>query len=53
VFTVLVVMYVRLARAEERDAERAFGAAWRDYAALTSRFLPSPGLRHAQGRHVA
>lgn len=39
-FPVLVVMYVRLAIAEERDAERAFGQAWREYAAATPRFVP-------------
>ena len=32
-FPVLVVMYVRLAIAEERDSEQAFGQAWRAYAA--------------------
>ena len=52
-FPVLVLMYVRLARAEERDAERAFGAAWRDYAAVTRRFLPSPARRLSHGKHVA
>jgi protein-S-isoprenylcysteine O-methyltransferase Ste14 len=39
-FPVLVVMYVRLAIAEERDSETAFGAAWRAYAADTPRFVP-------------
>ncbi|MFT3859111.1 MAG: isoprenylcysteine carboxylmethyltransferase family protein [Aquabacterium sp.] len=39
-FPVLVVMYVRLAMAEERDSEAAFGQAWRDYAAATPRFIP-------------
>lgn len=39
-FPVLVWMYVRLARGEESDAERAFGQAWRDYAAATPRFVP-------------
>jgi protein-S-isoprenylcysteine O-methyltransferase Ste14 len=40
-FPVLVVMYVRLAIAEERDSEQAFGQAWRAYAATTPRFIPS------------
>lgn len=40
-FPVLVVMYVRLAYAEERDSERAFGQAWLTYAAVTPRFLPA------------
>lgn len=39
-FPVLVIMHVRLAIAEERDAEAAFGPAWRDYAAVTPRFIP-------------
>lgn len=39
-FPVLVVMYVRLAIAEERDSEAAFGDAWRIYAAVTPRFIP-------------
>lgn len=39
-FPVLVVMYVRLAVAEERDSERAFGDAWRAYATRTPRFIP-------------
>lgn len=48
-FPVLVTMYVRLAISEERQAEEAFGQAWRDYAAHTPRFLPrfgrGPSLR--------
>lgn len=39
-FPVLVLMYVRLAIAEERDSEAAFGHGWRDYAAVTPRFIP-------------
>jgi len=39
-FPVLVLMYVRLSIAEERDSDRAFGQAWRDYADATPRFLP-------------
>lgn len=49
-FPVLVVMYVRLAISEEHDSEREFGEAWRAYAAVTPRFLPSWGdisHRHA------
>lgn len=40
-FPVLVLMYVRLAIAEERDSEKAFGDRWRKYAAATPRFIPS------------
>jgi protein-S-isoprenylcysteine O-methyltransferase Ste14 len=39
-FPVLVYMYVRLARQEERDSEAQFGDAWREYAARTPRFIP-------------
>ena len=40
-FPVLVVMYVRLAISEERDSEKAFGEAWRAYATVTPRFIPT------------
>ena len=40
-FPVLVLMYVRLAISEERDSEKAFGDAWRAYAAVTPRFIPN------------
>jgi len=39
-FPVLVWMYMRLARTEERDAEAEFGERWRDYAAHTPGFIP-------------
>jgi protein-S-isoprenylcysteine O-methyltransferase Ste14 len=39
-FPVLVFMYVRLAISEERQVEKDFGQAWRDYAARTPRFFP-------------
>ena len=39
-FPVLVLVYVRLAYAEERDSETRFGAQWREYAARTPRFIP-------------
>lgn len=39
-FPVLVWMYVRLAIAEEREAERQFGDEWARYATRTPRFLP-------------
>ncbi|WP_423600033.1 methyltransferase family protein [Roseateles sp. MS654] len=42
-FPVLMLMYVRLAIAEERDSEKAFGDAWRQYAATTPRFIPRFG----------
>ena len=39
-FPVLVVMYVRLARQEEKEARSAFGAAYDRYAARVPAFLP-------------
>ena len=39
-FPILVVMYVRLAQREERDALATFGVAYARYAARTPRFLP-------------
>lgn len=39
-FPVLTVMYARLARREEREAQATFGAEWETYAARTPRFWP-------------
>ena len=39
-FPILVVMYVRLARREERDALATFGSAYAQYAAQTPGFFP-------------
>lgn len=39
-FPVLVVMYVKLARAEERESLREFGGAYRDYMAEVPAFVP-------------
>jgi protein-S-isoprenylcysteine O-methyltransferase Ste14 len=39
-FPSLVVMYVRLARTEERDALAAFGDAYRQYMAEVPGFIP-------------
>ncbi len=39
-FPVLVVMYVRLARREEREAASEFGAAWSEYSMRTPRWFP-------------
>ena len=46
-FPVLVWMYARLARTEERDTEAGFGEQWREYAARTPRFMPLT-LYHGQ-----
>lgn len=42
-FPVLVVMYVRLAHKEEREASETFGEVWESYAKRTPRYLPSLG----------
>ena len=39
-FPILVWMYVRLAKSEEKEAEKEFGEAWDIYARNTSAFLP-------------
>jgi protein-S-isoprenylcysteine O-methyltransferase Ste14 len=41
-FPVLVLVYARLARSEERAVARRFGAQWTAYAARTPAFLPRP-----------
>jgi protein-S-isoprenylcysteine O-methyltransferase Ste14 len=46
-FPILVTMYALLAKREESEAERAFGQAWRDYAARTPRYVPRVGERRA------
>jgi methanethiol S-methyltransferase len=50
-FPLLVLMYVRLALAEERDARREFGEAYDRYAATTPRWVPRPGGRSAADAH--
>ena len=44
-FPILVVMYVRLARREEREALALFGAEYERYATATPAFLPRFGAR--------
>lgn len=46
-FPILVTMYVRLAKREERDAMAEFGDAYRVYAEATPRFLPRRGRSDA------
>jgi methanethiol S-methyltransferase len=50
-FPILVYMYVRLARREERDVMAEFGEAYRQYAARTPAFVPR--LRAARGSERA
>jgi protein-S-isoprenylcysteine O-methyltransferase Ste14 len=40
-FPVLVAMYVRLARREDRESDARFGDAYRSYAAVTPAFIPN------------
>lgn len=49
-FPVLLVMYVRLAHAEERESRAGFGAAWDAYAARVPRWLPRIGGGSARRR---
>lgn len=51
-FPVLVIMYVRLARREERDAMQAFGEEYLRYVAATPRFWPR-SLRFRRPRRLA
>ncbi|QCO16922.1 isoprenylcysteine carboxylmethyltransferase family protein (plasmid) [Azospirillum brasilense] len=44
-FPLLVLMYVRLARSEEREALRVFGAEYERYAAVTPGWLPRLSFR--------
>ena len=44
-FPILVWMYSRLARGEEREVARRFGDAYAHYAATTPRFVPWRGNR--------
>lgn len=39
-FPILVWMYIRLARSEEKDAKKKFGAIWDEYAQKTPAFIP-------------
>jgi len=46
-FPVLVTMYVRLARREEREVRHALGEAYERYAAMTLAFIPHMGKRQS------
>jgi protein-S-isoprenylcysteine O-methyltransferase Ste14 len=47
-FPVLVFMYVRLARIEERESLREFGAEYRAYMVRVPGFIPRLGSRGGQ-----
>ena len=48
-FPILVTVYVRLARREERDVRAAFGPTWDRYAAQTPGLIPRLRARQKQG----
>ena len=39
-FPILVFMYIKLARSEEKESKKYFGAAWDEYAKVTPAFIP-------------
>src|SRR6185436_15503722 len=47
-FPVLVVMYSRLAKREEKEVHAAFGKQWEGYAARVPAFFPRFGGRKAE-----
>ncbi len=47
-FPILVVMYVKLAKREERESQAAFGSQWDDYARRTPAFLPKLSSQKTQ-----
>ena len=49
-FPILVVMYARLAKAEETDMRSEFGAAYDRYAARTPRFIPTISMKRLDAR---
>ena len=51
-FPVLLLVYARLARTEERDTEARFGERWREYAARTPGFIPQLSRFGVQGGDV-
>lgn len=51
-FPLLLWVYVRLAHAEERDAETRFGDRWREYAARTPGFIPQLSNSDSPGGDV-
>lgn len=42
-FPVLVWIYIRLARSEEKNAQKEFGVLWEDYASKIPAFIPAKG----------
>ena len=50
-FPILAVVYLRLARAEEREVAARFGADWQTYAGVTPAFIPR--RRRASSTHLS
>jgi methanethiol S-methyltransferase len=50
-FPILVFMYARLAKVEERDMEHEFGDVYKRYAARTPAFIPNFGAGKRRARH--
>ncbi|MBP0595789.1 isoprenylcysteine carboxylmethyltransferase family protein [Paraburkholderia sp. LEh10] len=50
-FPVLVYMYTRLARSEERDSLAEFGQAYQRYMHEVPAFIPRPGAHHGGSTH--
>lgn len=44
-FPILVWMYTRLARSEEKDSQKEFGSAWDEYTKQTPAFIPHKKLK--------
>src|SRR3546814_12160384 len=51
-FPVLVVMYIRLARHEEKEALANFGEVYRDYMARVPGFIPNLTIHRSEERRV-
>lgn len=51
-FPVLAAMYARLAKQEEKEIHRAFGAEWEGYAARVPAFIPRFGSAGKSDRHA-
>ena len=52
-FPVLLIVYSRLAIREEREVAAEYGAAWDEYAAATSRFIPRRRSSRVEAVHGA
>lgn len=51
-FSILVFVYTRLARAEEREVATRFGETWREYASTVPAFIPRRPVHTSTGQKV-